>query len=98
MACCSAAARPRPGEVLSAAKVPVVNPTAASEKTGQCDTSSARLPAKKNALARPESPSAWGEPSSAAVLQADKMPQSALSLISATSDAVSKPSSCGPTS
>mgnify|MGYP000358396965 CR=1 FL=1 len=67
--------------------------TAATDKTSHCDTNSARVPAKKKPRARPERPSAPGVPSAAAVLQAERMTQSASSFRSAISPAVSKPSS-----
>ena len=58
----------------------VVSFTAASDTTGQWETRSALEPAWKNALARPERPSAPPVPSAATVLHADRMTQSASQL------------------
>ena len=89
MACRWASARVRP--VLAAASIRVVSATAASESTGQCETTRPRLPALKKAFASTDSPFAPGVPSAAAVLHADRMTQSALSFRCATSLAVRRP-------
>ena len=85
----------RAGSRFSAAKVRVVRRTAASERTGQCDTRSERAPAKKKDLARPDRPSAPGL-SPAALLHADSTTQSASSFNCAMSLAVRRPLSSGP--
>src|SRR5215813_10864783 len=77
---------------LMTSKVDVANRVAAFESMPQCETSSARAPAYKNARARPDRASAPGF-APAAVLQADSTTQSALSLSCATSLAVNSPSS-----
>lgn len=63
-----------------------VSMAAASSRTCQCETSSARAPAWKKARARPERASAVLAPL-AAVLQADRTTQSASSFSPATSEA-----------
>lgn len=78
----------------------VVSRAAASSRTRQLETSSARPPAWKKARARPDRPSppepsdAW--PSPPPVLQADSPIQSAFSRGRAASEAVSRPSSPRP--
>jgi hypothetical protein len=59
--------------------VAVMSFTVVGDSTAQCDTSSARAPAKKNARASPERASE-ALSSAAAVLQAERMIHSASSL------------------
>ena len=73
----------------------VINCRDATESTGQLDTSKALAPAKKKARPKPETAS-LPEPSPAAVLQADKTTQSALSFKAITLSIVKRPSSLSP--
>lgn len=89
----SACDLPSCGSSLRRRRVSAVNRAARSSRTGQCDTRIDRAPANRNARGNPDRPSALGVPSPAAVLQADRITQSALSSSWDPSDAVNRKSS-----